>query len=76
MSINSTLVEKIKEDMIEDVIKKKNIVNIEKYLYEHVRTMDAVDLAKKYRCSLVDAIETIELLKKPAEINKIVMTLG
>lgn len=76
MSINSTLVEKIKEDMIEDVIKKKNIVNIEKYLYEHVRTMDAVDLAKKYRSSLVDAIETIELLKKPAEINKIVMTLG
>jgi len=55
---------------------KPSIVNIEKYLYECVRMMDAVDLAKKYRCSLVDAIETIEMLKKPEEINKIVMTFG
>ncbi len=62
--------------MIKDVIKKKNIVNIEKYLYEYVRIMDAVYLAKKYRCSLVDAIETIDLLKKPEEIHKIVMTFG
>ena len=28
MSVNNSVVEKVKEDLIEDVVKKKNIVNV------------------------------------------------
>lgn len=75
MSVNKKLVEKIKQDMIEDVVKKKNIVNVERYLLEYLRKLDAVDLMKKYRCSLADAIETLDVLKKSDQVKKIILTL-
>ena len=75
MSVNKKLVEKIKQDMIKDVVKKKNIVNVERYLLEYLRKLDAVDLMKKYRCSLADAIETLDVLKKSDQVKKIILTL-
>ena len=75
MSVNNRVVEKVKEDLIEDVVKKKNIVNVERYLLEYLRKLDAVDIMKKYRCSLADAIETLEFLKKSDQVKKIILTL-
>jgi hypothetical protein len=75
MGVNNTLVEKIKQDMIQDVVRKKNIVNVERYLLEYLRKLDAVDIMKKYRCSLADAIETLDFLKKSNQVKKIILTL-
>ena len=75
MSINNTLVEMIEEDMIENVVKKKNILNVERYLLEYLRKLDAIDIMKKYHCSLADAIETLDFLKKSDNVKKIILLL-
>jgi len=75
MSTNNKLLETIREEMIEDLLRKKGIVNIEKYLLDYLRRLDAVKLVKEYGCSLADAIDTIECLRKSDEVKKIILTL-
>lgn len=74
MSINNELLEKIREERIQE-LNKKGIINIEKHLLDYLRKLDAVHLVRKYGCSLDEAIDTIELLQKSDEIKNIIMTL-
>jgi len=76
MSINKKLIEKIREEMIEELINKKGIVDVEKHLLDYLRKFDAVKLVNEYGCSLDEAIDTIELVQKSDEVKKIIMTLA
>jgi DNA-binding protein len=56
MSINQQIFDKIKEEMLKEILEKKGIIDIEKYLKNYIWRLDAVELTKKYHCSLDEAI--------------------
>lgn len=74
--MNEKILEHLRDEMIREITKGKSIVNIEKHLKNYLRQLDAVKLTKKYHCSLDEAIDTIDALKKSDEINRIITMLG
>ena len=42
---------------------------------DNVKKLDAVELTKKYHCSLNEAIDTIELLQRSDELRKMITML-
>jgi len=75
MNINKKIFEEIRKEMINEIIREKDIINPKKHLLDYLQRLDAVELTKKYGCSLDEAIDTIELLQKPDEVKKIIMML-
>ena len=75
MRKNNNLYETIREDMLEGLLKNRNVINIERYLLDYVNKLNALELVKKYDCTLSDAIDTIDRLKKSNEVKKIITTL-
>lgn len=73
--INDKILEQIGEEMIREIIKGKGIVDIEKHLLDYIQRLNAVELTKKYHCSLNEAIDTIELLQESDEVRKIITML-
>ena len=73
--MKNDLYETIREEMIEGLLKKRNVINIERYLLDYVNKLNAVELVKKYDCSLADAVDVIDRLKKSNEIKEIITTL-
>lgn len=73
--INEKILEEIRDKMIQEIIKGKGIVDIEKHLLNYIRRLNAVELTKKYRCSLAEAIDTIEVLQNSDEVRRIITML-
>jgi hypothetical protein len=73
--INDKILEQIREEMIREIVKGKGITNIEKHLRDYLKRLDAVELTKKYHCSLDEAIDTIEVLQHSDEVRKIITML-
>jgi len=76
MSMNHTLFETIREEMIEGLLNKKGVINIERYLLDYIDKLDAVKLVKKYHCSLDEAIDAIEAIQHSDEVRKIITQVG
>ncbi len=70
--INDKILEQIRDEMIREITKGKGIVDIEKHVMDYIRRLDAVELTKKYRCSLDEAIDTIEVLRHSDEVRRII----
>ncbi len=73
--INDKILEEIREQMIREIRSGKNIVNVEKHLFDYIRKLDSVELTKKYHCTLVEAIDTLDILQDSNEIKKILTIL-
>ena len=73
--INDKILEEIREEMIREIKKGKGIVNIEKHLLNYIERLNAVELTKKYHCTLDEAIDTIEVLQHSDEVKKIITML-
>lgn len=73
--INEKIFEEIREEMIREIKKGKGITDIEKHLLNYIRRLDAVELTKKYHCSLDEAIDTIEVLRNSDEVRRIITML-
>jgi hypothetical protein len=73
--INDKILEEIREEIIGEIIKGKDIVDSEKHVFDYIRRLDAVELTKKYHCSLDEAIDTIEVLQHSDEVSRIITML-
>jgi hypothetical protein len=73
--INDKILEQIREEMIREIMKGKGVMDIEKHVLDYIRRLDAVELTKKYRCSLDEAIDTIEVLRHSDEVRRIITML-
>jgi len=73
--INDKVLEQIREEMLHEIIKGKGIIDIEQHLLDYIARLDAVELTRKYRCTLDEAIDVIELLQNSDEVNKIITML-
>jgi len=56
-------------------MEKQGVISLEKHLMDNVKKLDAVELTKKYHCSLNEAIDTIELLQRSDELRKMITML-
>jgi hypothetical protein len=73
--INEKILEEIREEMIRQIIRGTGIGDIEKHILDYIRRLDAVELTKKYHCSLDEAIDTIEVLQNSDEVKRILTML-
>jgi hypothetical protein len=73
--INDKVLEQIREEMLHEITKGKGIIDIEQHLLDYISRLDAVELTRKYRCTLDEAIDVIELLHNSDEVNKIITML-
>ena len=75
MTTNYKVFEQIRQEMIEKVLKTKGIISIEKFLIDYLNKLDAVEIVNKYGCTLDEAIDTLESLKRTNEVKKILLAL-
>jgi hypothetical protein len=75
MSITKKIFEEIRKEMINNIIREKDIIDPKKNILDYLQRLDAVELTKKYGCTLDEAIDTIDMLQKPDEVKKITMML-
>lgn len=75
MSTNQKLCEQIKEEMIKKVMNTKGIDNIERFLLDYLDKLNAVNVVRKYGCSLTDAVDTLDCFRKSDIIKQVLLTL-
>ena len=73
--VNKKVLEQIREEMLYEITKGKGIIDIEQHLLDYLKGLDAVELTRKYRCTLDEAIDIIELLENSDEVKKIITML-
>ncbi len=73
--INNKVLEQIREEMFHEITKGKGITDIEKHLLDYIKGLDAVEITRKYRCTLDEAIDIIELLQNSDEVKKVITML-
>ena len=71
MNINEKILQEIKEKMRKEIIEKKSITDLEKYLLEYLRKLDPIEIAIECDGSVDEAIDAIQLLQSSDELRKI-----